>query len=415
FVPVMQDYNLLVTDQRYRDTVRFWRERLATVNGGFRWDPVRSIESSVARSSIEFALSDRANLVIDRFAKDEIGRLAVTAAAIACVLSRHVQQSPVIVRTPSLDSSAMGSGAFTVPLIIEVLEDWTVSAFLRETAGALGETYSLDDFPLDTFMHRDYKLDSRSMTNLALSDDRVHGPCRQFPDAAVLIRLNCAGDGANEVCYDPGGIEQFVVEGLAAHIVRVLEQFDEPARKLADLDLLSKEERSQLLTDFNSTAASRSPGTAVCLFEAQVRRSPDCPAVVHKDLWVTYARLNARANQLARHLIEEVGLGTGQCVGIILDRSPGMVCAVLAALKAGSAYVPIDPGYPAARISYTLTDAKVTALISSSEYIQSIAGFSGYVFAVDLQLDTVSQSGEDLESKPWPQDAAYIIYTSGST
>jgi non-ribosomal peptide synthetase component F len=114
---------------------------------------------------------------------------------------------------------------------------------------------------------------------------------------------------------------------------------------------LTPAERRRVLEDWNDTARDVPGVTVLGLFEAQAGRTPDAPAVVHGGVTVSYAELNARANRLARYL---VGLGAGpeRLVAVVMPRSAEMVVAVLAVLKAGAAYVPVDPGYPGDRIGF---------------------------------------------------------------
>ena len=135
--------------------------------------------------------------------------------------------------------------------------------------------------------------------------------------------------------------------------------------------------------------------------------------MVFESETLTYAELNARANQLARSLREK-GVGPDQIVGIMVDRSVEMIVGILGILKAGGAYVPIDPDYPEERIQYMLEDSGASILLTQAWLNEQTSGFAGEVW--DLN-DTKVYSGDesDLESINGPEDLAYVIYTSGST
>jgi len=154
------------------------------------------------------------------------------------------------------------------------------------------------------------------------------------------------------------------------------------------------------------------------LFEAQVGRTPDHIAVVYGPESLTYAQLNARANQLARHLIEN-GVQPDHLVGVCLERSLEMVVALLGVLKAGGAYVPLDPGYPAQRLSYMLRDSTPGVLLIQEGLREKLPVTPARIIALDTgwneigAQDTANPDTRALRLRP--DHLAYVIYTSGST
>ncbi|HVG20293.1 MAG TPA: amino acid adenylation domain-containing protein, partial [Blastocatellia bacterium] len=411
----MHDYNVLVTEELYKEADRFWRGRLAGINGGLRWEVNETSAPTGSYVTHSFSLSRKADDILKKFASDDIGRFAVSTTAIALVLSRYFHQSPVILKTPNLTPSDGFGVSPRLPVIIDVRGDWTVGEFLQETARTLGDTYSNGGFPVAALLERDYRLDLDRITNVAVCDEWLHGPSAQIGDEDVLIRLDLKGGEASRILYKPDRVESFLVRDFANHFVRVLEQFGGVNLRLDAIELLSDLERSRLIVDFNVTASASPRETCVSLFEAQVERTPEAIALIYNNSNVTYRDLNAQANRLARRLTQMLDGGSNRAVGIIVDRSPEMIIAVLAALKAVAAYVPIDPEYPADRINSILDDAKVTVLITQSDYILDLQDFEGQLFAIDLQLSGLTTPDTNLENKPLPEELAYIIYTSGST
>ena len=139
------------------------------------------------------------------------------------------------------------------------------------------------------------------------------------------------------------------MQALAARLTRLLRQAAaDPDRRISQLDLLTIVERRRLLLDWNDTARPVPETTVPELFEQQAARTPDAPAVLSAAAELTYGELNARANQLARYLIT-LGAGPERLVAIAMPRSAEMIVALLAVLKSGAAYVPVDPGYPPGR------------------------------------------------------------------
>jgi len=151
------------------------------------------------------------------------------------------------------------------------------------------------------------------------------------------------------------------------------------------------------------------------LFETQVERTPHAVAIVCHDEQISYRELNNRANQLARELVA-LGAGTDSLIAICLERSPEMVVSLLAVLKAGSAYVPLDPSYPSERLAFMLEDAKVSVLLTQSDLIQKLSSYEGRRLCLDADWESIGKnSTENLAIAVHPESLAYVIYTSGST
>ncbi len=151
------------------------------------------------------------------------------------------------------------------------------------------------------------------------------------------------------------------------------------------------------------------------LFEDQVARTPHEIAIVSWDHRLTYRELDAQSNRLA-HYLKSVGIRAGTLVGLVVDRSHQMVIAILAVLKSGGAYVPIDPGYPAARIAMAIEDAQLDFLLTTEQIRASLPASSGRLISLDGDAEVIAaQSSDPVPSSAAENDLAYVIYTSGST
>ncbi len=186
-------------------------------------------------------------------------------------------------------------------------------------------------------------------------------------------------------------------------------------KRIKDLTVLSNEERERLLGEWNRTETACERDRCVHhLFEAQVRRTPDASALVWRDEEISYAQLNARANQVAFQLIGQ-GVTPSALVGLLMDRSADLIVGMLAILKAGAAYVPLDPTYPKDRLTYMMEDARLTAIVSQSRYRSFLADVSVPVITVDRPGAFDEKLVANPPAKVRPEDLAYVIYTSGST
>lgn len=189
-----------------------------------------------------------------------------------------------------------------------------------------------------------------------------------------------------------------------------------PQQTVAKLPLLDGTERQQLLLDWNSTAVSFPPARCVQeLFERQARLTPHALAVAYGNQQLTYDVLNIRANQLAHYLIT-LGAGPNVPVGICIGRSPEYIVGILAILKSGSAYIPLDPGYPQARLTYMLEDTHAPVLITLREHHEQTAQFSGRVVCLDQDWKHIAtEPGATPLLPASANNLVYVIYTSGST
>jgi amino acid adenylation domain-containing protein len=175
-------------------------------------------------------------------------------------------------------------------------------------------------------------------------------------------------------------------------------------------------QREQFLSSFNNTARAYPQDKCVHeLFEKQVERSPEAIAVVSKDKQFTYCELNDRANQLA-HFLKRFGIGPDSLVGLCVERSPEMMVGILGILKAGAAYVPMDPTYPNDRLSFMLKDANVFVLLTQSHLLDELPPHNGPRVSLDSDWDIIAGERQDNPAaRVTPNNLAYVIYTSGST
>ena len=195
----------------------------------------------------------------------------------------------------------------------------------------------------------------------------------------------------------------------------------DPNQRIGHIDILEPEERRQILVDWNDTACELPNTTLPALFEAQVRRSPEATALVFEESTLTYAQLNAQANRLAHRLIGQ-GIGPENLVAVALPRSAEMVVCLLAILKSGAAYLPLDPDHPAERLAYILQDAQPACVFTTAQIAHRLPDRTPRLILEHpdciraLAKDPQSNPSNPERSQPLRSlNAAYVIYTSGST
>ena len=206
------------------------------------------------------------------------------------------------------------------------------------------------------------------------------------------------------------------IEALIERFRRVLEAITaDPTRPLSSIDLLDADEHARLDAIGNRAVLTQPVTTPVsipALFAAQVARAPEAVALVCGEVSWTYRVLDEAANRLA-HLLSGQGVGPGECVALLLERSAEAIVAMLAVLKTGAAYLPIDPVLPAARIGFMLDDAAPIAAITTAGLRSRLDGCQ--LLVIDVDDPAIGSQPSTALPAPAPDDIAHIIYTSGTT
>ncbi|MEU1038520.1 non-ribosomal peptide synthase/polyketide synthase [Streptomyces sp. NPDC005907] len=367
----------------------------------------------------------------------------VVQGAWALLLARYGAERDVVFGTtvsgrpddlPGVESM-VGMFINTLPTRVRVEGHRTATAWLRElqdtqaesrrfAAVSLAELTALSDVPSGAPLFHsmvafeNYPFDeARSATSGVRLVDVASRDATNYP---LVLRAYQGEHLGFNLAYDPDLFDAATVHALADRLCLLLAAIaEDPDRPLRDLPWTTAEERRRMLTDFNGTEHGRPDSTLVDLFEAQAARTPDAPAVTHEGAGLTYGALDAAAGRLA-HRLAEAGAGPERFVALALPRSTDLVVAVLAVLKTGAAYLPIDPRLPAERIAHLLRDADAVTLVTTAETAGRAQGTGVPALllddpAVDADLERRPATGPDPARRPLPETPAYAIYTSGST
>ncbi|RKH15280.1 amino acid adenylation domain-containing protein [Corallococcus sp. CA047B] len=217
--------------------------------------------------------------------------------------------------------------------------------------------------------------------------------------------------------YDTDLFDSERIQRMASHLQTLLEAaVAQPSRPIASLPLLPKAERQRVLHAWNDATVEFPQD--VCVherFALQASLTPDAPAVTYGDLTLSYRQLDERSNQFAWHL-RSLGVGPEVLVGLCVERSPDLIIGMLAVLKAGGAYLPLDASHPAERLAFMLQDARVSVLLVHEHKRQQLPAFSGATVCIDTEAEALSRlSSAPLPRTSGPENLAYVIFTSGST
>jgi amino acid adenylation domain-containing protein/non-ribosomal peptide synthase protein (TIGR01720 family) len=421
-------------------TETFWREQLSALQAPTR---LGSSQPSAANGHGEHQLSLDRSLTgrLEAFARsNKVTLNTLVQAAWLVLLQRHSGQAVVSFgatvagRPADLVGVEQQIGLFinTLPVICAVDGQQTVADWLQAVqaqnlalrehehtglydiqrwAGQGGEALFDNILVFENYpVSKALKQSGGSGIRFGLPDSREQ---TSFP-LTVLVDV---GDTLSvQFSFARAHFDAHTVQAYGRHLLNLLQAMLESGQqRLGDLAMLDVAERQQVVQDWNATARDYPQGQWVHhLIEAQALAQPDAPALRFNDLSLSYAELNRRANRLAHRLIE-AGVGPDVLVGLAVERSIEMVVGLLAVLKAGGGYVPLDPEYPRERLAYMLDDSGVKLLLTQAHLREQLpipqgletlvlgeSAFEGYSDAnPGIALD-----GENL---------AYVIYTSGST
>ena len=257
--------------------------------------------------------------------------------------------------------------------------------------------------------------DDSTLSNLRINSVPIEVFAAKFDMTLSLVESEKHVYGLLQYASDLYDRER--MQRMEKHLRTVLgEMASDSSRRLVDISLLSEQERQQVLVEWNETD-TKFPAQLCAhdLFEAQAEQTPDRAALAVGEDQFTYGQVERRSNQLA-HYLRRLGVGPGVRVGICLGRSLDMIVALLGVLKAGGAYIPLDPNYPRDRLCYMLEDGGARIVLTKQEHESASADSSAQRIYLDRDWGAIAQEST---SKPDPitssENLAYVIYTSGST
>ena len=363
-------------------------------------------------------------------------------ALFKCLLARHTGQTDVVVGTPVAGRNrpelANVQGLFLNSLVLrtEVGGDIGFNAVLARVRDTVSGAFNHPELPFEKLVtalqpQRDLSRNPlfQALFTQPILDRYVTGVTRQAQGDDPVDLPQGQGEFDIGLWFeDYGGAATLTWHYAAdlflpATVQRLARQFlvlaravvADPAVLPCQVDLLEAAEHDQLRACWQAVQAALPTEPLTRAIEAQARRRPDAPALRFDGHALAYAELNRRANRLARHL-RAVGAGADVMVAVHLERGIDMVVAVLAVLKAGAAYVPMDPRYPVARLAAMLDDSGAALRLTQASLRDALPVDAARPVLVDAEAaDIAARSGENLPETPGMHDLAYVIYTSGST
>ncbi|OSX98878.1 non-ribosomal peptide synthetase [Bacillus mycoides] len=424
-------------EQNQDQAEQFWREKLK----GFTAPTLLGLESKEQEKGYTEKvtyLSEEQTQALQNWAKrNRLTLNTVIQGAWAYLMGRYSGEDDIVYGVTSsgrpteiIDvENIVGPFIATSPTRIQLIDNIKIMDWLQKIQeeeierrqyeyASLTEIQGWSEVPRGTplfhslYVFENYPVKEESSGNLEIGElegvEQTHYPLglTVVPESQLLLKLK----------YDRSKFNGLTIERMLGHLSQVFKQMIENVdQTLSELVYVTEIEQKQLLEEWNDNAAAYPRESVIHkLFEDQVDRTPDAVAVVDENQQLTYRELNEKANQLA-HYLQKCGIGTESLVGLCFQRSVEMIVGLMGILKAGSAYVPLDPSYPESHLRYILEDTGIQILVTNKV---SQGWIPEEVETVCLDRDQAMISQENTLSpicKVTGENLAYVIYTSGST
>lgn len=378
---------------------------------------------------------------LQQWCRDEdVTLYMMTLAAYAILLYRYTGQTDIIIGSPVANRNSeaiernVGFFVNTLPIRIHLDETSTFRETVKQIKQISLEAQEHQDFPLDKLIEMlpiERDMSHTPLFQVMFVLQNMHVGWEASEDFQLRFRgstntysskfdLTFSANSHNvQAEYSTDIFHDSTIASMLEHYCTLLESAcADPDCVIADINLLTEDEKQKLLVEWNNTTATYEDDFhLVQCIEGQAALRPNHTALLFETISYTYQEMNKRANQLA-HYLRSQGVGPEQVVGILLERSTEFVIAMLAVLKAGGAYVPLDPSYPKDRLQYMITQSGMQILLAQSKLTADVQ--LEHVTILELDQSLVQQQLEQLSSEnPVIQtsikDLMYMVFTSGTT
>ncbi|MGE1096989.1 non-ribosomal peptide synthetase [Bacillus altitudinis] len=434
-----KEYIQWLEKQDKQASLEYWTQSLAGFEGQSTFKEQRKQTNEHELGEIEWAMSKEETAALSELAFQQNATLSSALQSVwSILLSRYQRSNDVLFGTVVSGRPAdlagvdrmVGLFINVIPRRIQLTDQMTFRSLLSETQqqslaaephqyipiydiqAKAGQQQLIDHIVVFENVPAAKKDEQESLLGFTVEDMNVYEKSNYdlnllaSPGEQLQLKL-----AFNQRAFDPAFVHKLkdqltlLIKGTIKH----------PDQSVHTLTLVTKQEKQRMLEEWNAPELEHDQLYLTKWFEHNVRKQPNAVALSAGDHTMTYAELNEQANRLARHL-QKNGVNHQTVTAILAERTPELIVSLLAVLKAGATYVPIDPDYPESRIQYMLKDSGATHLLTHSSFIsqtRSLAFDGTYLFADDQEI--LLMSSENLPLEAGLDDTAYIMYTSGTT
>ena len=436
YVQFLTNEQTYLNSSRFQKDQKFWLEEFKTLPSVTGLKPYNTYQVSTKASRETFILTEHLKRKIEKFSECyKISLYTLFVAAFSLSMYRWTSSLDIGLgmaygnRMTKMERKLIGMMVSTVPLRMDIDPEEEVLSFISRVSRKQSKSLRHQKYPFDLLLKQINKENNSNVrlfgTTIDYRDRDESGDSLWIPnreevqDFAVHIENLIDIDSLHvhidyrEELFSKEEIERF----FNVMLVILGNIFENPKQKVAEIEIISEEDKRKSLVEFNNPKLDVPPQVTIHeMFERQAMIYPNSIAVTYEKEKITYKELNERANQLA-HYLQKKGVGPDTLVGLCVERSLEMIVGILGILKAGGAYVPLDPTYPEQRLQYILEDASIQLFVTQ-ESLKELNWLPENVESICLDRDQDEIGKESktlLVSSVGPQNLAYVIYTSGST
>ncbi|UCH92365.1 MAG: amino acid adenylation domain-containing protein [Candidatus Aminicenantes bacterium] len=417
--------DLLIFNEGMIKEKDYWLQKLSnTTPTNIKLDYHRpeSYPSKAAMKNVEYRISGEGYRKLMKLTGDEPFLLyAVLMASLNICLQKYTGSSSIVVGSPALRSNDDGANPTNVVTIVnDIDEGHSFREFLLKVRQTLLDAYERQNYPFERLL-KDFGIEPGQnkcpFFDIALVLKNIHNDIPPVMNDITITLVKEGEEISGQVEFHGGLYRLEMIERFTRHFDNILTAaLADTDIRISELQLVTEEERYQLLVEWNNTKVDYPREKCVHqLFEDHVQETPDAAALGFANHLLTYRQLNERANQVAHHL-QSLGVGPDLLVGICIHRSLEMVIALLGILKAGGAYVPLDPTYPKERLTTMLEDARMEVLLTMERLLARLPEKTMKTICLDKDWEAILQeSMEPPLKQATVRNLVYVIFTSGST
>ncbi|WP_432409116.1 amino acid adenylation domain-containing protein [Wukongibacter sp. M2B1] len=403
-------------------------------------DGIRGVEDLKEGREITFEIEEK----VIKDLKNKMARMGGTLymglmAGFSILLSKYSGMEDIIVGMPiagrrhSQMEKIAGMFVNTLTIRTSPNAEKKTEEYLKEVKEKLLKAYDNQEYPYEELIEeigikrdinrnplfdamlvlQNTEMKEMKLENIKMSPYKIENNRAKFD--ITLLALEVGNKLSCNINYKSKLYEKETIKRMIGHYKKILEEIAlEDNKEIKEIEFIAEAEKKQILEEFNYTSADYPRDKTIQeLFEAQVERTPNNIAVMYEGKCLTYRQLNEKANSLANSLRQNA-VKPEAIVGIVLERSIDMIVGILAVLKAGGAYLPIDIVLPEKRIEYMIKDSGSQIVLTNSRSLSKINGYKGKI--IDIESEKIYDTEKDnLEVINGPDNLAYVIYTSGST
>ncbi|MCP4350753.1 MAG: AMP-binding protein [Desulfobacterales bacterium] len=373
----MHEHSIIFTGKEYTPYIEFWKDKLSILQDPFMLKNGRDASAGKTMESIKFSLEESHYEVISNLTRDRELEVFITLLSSCYILlSRYSGDNKIVINSPLYSKGKLDKIYEPgISLIQSIGPDDTIKDLIIKVDKTVSQSYKYQNFPLDIVLQKENIGADILNTNVFISFNEIHRPGEGLDGYDLIFNID-RSNGSKPINikldYNSAMFDKSFVRNFTAHYKNIISGFKDVNAPVRNLDILSEQEKHQVIKEFNNTQTVWPKDKSIVeLFEEQAAQTPDAVALIFKDQQLTYAELNARANQLA-HFLRKKGVGPDSIVAIMENRTPEMIITIFGVLKSGGAYLPIDTQSPVERIISMLDDSNASLLLCREETLEGI-------------------------------------------